>query len=192
MEKIPAGTHDGEKSSCERISRRHAVRSMLAAAITTPAAIEAATENKDSGDPKTQVEAIEHRLMELYSNNIDKNIDEILEYFDPDVLQFDVMVPREFKGAAFRRHLRDLVSEYSSNIKGYIMDMQTHAGNDLAFVSSIQRNYGTDPKGRTLDVTFRVTDCFRKTKGKWKIVHEHVSFPIDSMESGKADLQSRA
>ncbi len=81
--------------------------------------------------------------MWLYSNDLPKHVNEIMEYFDdtPEMLQFDVMSPREFKGAAFRKHIND--------------------------------------------------DCFRKVNGKWKIVHQHVSFPIESMETGKADFQSK-
>ena len=61
----------------------------------------------------------------------------------------------------------------------------------FSFVSSLQHNYGTDPKGKSFEFMIRVTDCFRKVNGKWKIVHQHVSFPIESMETGKADFQSK-
>jgi ketosteroid isomerase-like protein len=33
----------------------------------------------------------------------------------------------------------------------------------------------------------RVTVCYRKTNGKWLVVHEHFSAPFE-MESGKALL----
>jgi hypothetical protein len=35
-----------------------------------------------------------------------------------------------------------------------------------------------------------VTDVYRKIKGKWLIVQEHVSFPVD-LATGKADLLSK-
>jgi ketosteroid isomerase-like protein len=127
------------------------------------------------------------------SNDLPRHVNEIVEYFDDtlEMLQFDVMSPREFKGAALRKHFTDLVTMFSANIKVNIMDMQTHADNHLVFVSSLQLNYGTDLKGKPFEFTARVTDCCRKVNGKWKIVHQHVSFPIDSMESGKADFQSK-
>jgi ketosteroid isomerase-like protein len=188
-----------EYESCEKedgaLTRRKVIQGALASALVAPFIADAAPEppEEPGGDPKAQVEAIERRLMWLYSNDLPKHVDEIFEYFDdsPEMLQFDLMSPREFKGPAFRKHFNDLVSEFSSNIKVDIIDMQTHADNRLAFVSSLQRNYGVDPKGKPFDFTFRVTDCFHKVNGKWKIVHEHVSFPIDSMASGKADFQSK-
>jgi hypothetical protein len=44
--------------------------------------------------------------------------------------------------------------------------------------------------GNLIDVKFRVTDVLRKAKGKWLIVHEHVSVPVD-LATGKADLASK-
>jgi ketosteroid isomerase-like protein len=38
--------------------------------------------------------------------------------------------------------------------------------------------------------TLRTTDCYRKVKGKWLIVHEHYSVPVD-LSTAKADLASR-
>jgi ketosteroid isomerase-like protein len=39
-------------------------------------------------------------------------------------------------------------------------------------------------------MAFRLTDVLRKVKGKWLIVHEHVSVPVD-VATGKADLTSK-
>ena len=47
-----------------------------------------------------------------------------------------------------------------------------------------------DKSGKPIDMIFRVTDVWRKEKGGWKMIHSHISVPID-MASGKADLQSK-
>jgi hypothetical protein len=39
-------------------------------------------------------------------------------------------------------------------------------------------------------MVIRTTDCVRKVKGKWLIVHEHNSVPVDPA-TGKADLMSK-
>ena len=186
--------HQAEQMSDAKMSRRHLIQGVLLSTVAASVLVVAAEPSAHpGGDPKAEVEAIERKLMWLYSNDLPRHVNEIMEYFDdtPEMLQFDVMSPREFKGAAFRKHFDDLAATFSSSIKVDIIDMQTHADNHLAFVSSLQRNYGTDPKGKPFEFTIRVTDCFRKVNGKWKIVHQHVSFPIDSMESGKADFQSK-
>ena len=183
-----------EQVSDANMSRRHLIQGALLSTVAASAPVEAAEQSAhQGGDPKAEVEAIERKLMWLYSNDLRRHVNEIMEYFDdtPEMLQFDVTSPREFKGAAFRKHFNELAAMFSATIKVDIMDMQTHADNHLAFVSSLQRTCGTDPKGKPFEFTIRVTDCFRKVNGKWKIVHQHVSFPIDSMESGKADFQSK-
>jgi ketosteroid isomerase-like protein len=43
--------------------------------------------------------------------------------------------------------------------------------------------------GTHSDAKVRVTDVYRKIDGKWLVVHEHVSVPIDA--SGKPDMMSR-
>jgi ketosteroid isomerase-like protein len=183
-----------EQVSVAKMSRRHLIKGALLSTVAASALVVAAEPSAhQGGDPKAEVEGIERKLMWLYSNDLPKHVNEIVGYFDdtPEMLQFDVMSPREFKGTAFRKHFNDLAATFSSSIKVDIMDMETHADNHLAFVSSLQHSYGTDPKGKPFEFTLRVTDCFRKANGKWKIVHQHVSFPIDSMESGKADFQSK-
>jgi ketosteroid isomerase-like protein len=183
-----------EPLSGANTSRRRFIQGALLSTTAASALVAAAEPSAhQGGDTKAEIEAIERKLMWLYSNDLPSHVNEIMEYFDdtPEMLQFDVTSPREFKGAAFRKHFNELVAMFSATIKVDIMDMQTHADNHLAFVSSLQRTYGTDPKGKPFEFTVRVTDCFRKVNGKWKIVHQHVSFPIDSMESGKADFQSK-
>lgn len=49
---------------------------------------------------------------------------------------------------------------------------------------------GKRKDGNAMDVTMRITDVLRKSSGKWLIVHEHVSVPVD-LDSGKPDLASK-
>jgi ketosteroid isomerase-like protein len=39
-------------------------------------------------------------------------------------------------------------------------------------------------------MVIRTTDCLKKIKGKWLIVHEHNSVPVD-LATGKGDLLSK-
>ena len=41
-----------------------------------------------------------------------------------------------------------------------------------------------------IDFTFRETDCFQKKSGKWTLMHQHISLPVD-LKSGKAVLDSK-
>lgn len=61
---------------------------------------------------------------------------------------------------------------------------------NLAVAHRIQHLVVTDKDGKKTDLTARVTDGYRKINGKWLIVLEHVSVPVDS-NTGKADLSSK-
>jgi ketosteroid isomerase-like protein len=65
----------------------------------------------------------------------------------------------------------------------------TRDGN-MAFATYIAHMTGNGKDGNPIDVTMRITDVLRKSSGKWLIVHEHVSVPVD-LTSGKADLSSK-
>ena len=143
-----------------------------------------------TADAVAEVEALQHALMRIYSDSVEKNLDQVMEFFadGAEMRQFDVMTPREFNGREFRDHFVELAANYSGKVE--VIDLRVDATAEMAFSSCIQHTWGTAPNGQPFDMSFRVTDCLKKIGGKWKIVHEHVSFPID-MKTGKADFQSK-
>ena len=51
---------------------------------------------------------------------------------------------------------------------------------DVGYSRSLQRVAGIHAKdGKSFDYTVRVTDVYRKIAGKWLIVQEHLSLPVD-------------
>jgi ketosteroid isomerase-like protein len=68
-----------------------------------------------------------------------------------------------------------------------VHDLDIEAGDDLAFGHYLSRCGGTGADGKEQAGWFRVTVCWRKTKGRWQVTHEHFSAPFDP-ESGKASL----
>lgn len=62
--------------------------------------------------------------------------------------------------------------------------MRVVAGDDTAFCHCLNHVSGKMTGGKVFDNWMRVTVGYRKIDGKWLVVHEHVSAPID-MESGK-------
>jgi len=71
-----------------------------------------------------------------------------------------------------------------------LTDLDVVADRNLAYSHSIQHVAGTDKQGKKLDLTVRVTDVYKKARGRWLIVHEHVSVPVD-LDTGKPDLTSK-
>ena len=59
-----------------------------------------------------------------------------------------------------------------------IADLDIAVGDDVAFTHSLGRSNATLTTGQKIGNWLRWTACFRKIGGKWLIVHEHVSAPL--------------
>ncbi len=71
-----------------------------------------------------------------------------------------------------------------------MQDLSIVTDGKLAFSHSIQPGILTAKDGSKFNLVARVTDAYRKINGKWLIVHEHVSIPVD-LNTGKADPTSK-
>ncbi len=135
-------------------------------------------------------EAQIRKLYEPWAAAFDaKDTEAIMKFYAPGeaLLVFDVIPPLQYVGAdAYRKDWRDFFGGYKT-VKVEVEQLGVVSDGRLAFTHSIQRVTGTDLHGKPIDVTLRVTDCLKKIKGKWLIVHEHVSAPIN-LETGKAEL----
>ena len=122
------------------------------------------------------------------------NLDGIMSHYSNDVLVFDVVPPRQYVGAeAYRKDWEGLLGEFQT-YKLELSDFAVTSDGQLAWSHSMQRLTGTQvvkKKTIKIDMTVRVTDVYKKIGGDWKIIHEHVSMPIDLDHGAKPDLQSK-
>ena len=111
---------------------------------------------------------------------------------DDSLLVFDVTIPRQFVGAsAYKKDWDDFFAMVSGPIISCEMtDLSVTAGDKLGFSHCIFHAAWNDKDGKKVEIAVRVTDGFQKIDGKWLIVHEHVSVPID-LNTGMADLASK-
>lgn len=124
-----------------------------------------------------------------------KDLDAIMKVYVPgnDLFVFDVGVPRQHVGwDDYKKDWQDFVSMLKGPIQFTVSDVSVTAEGKIAYGHSIQHLSGTGMDGTPMDMTVRVTDVYRKIDGKWLIVQEHVSVPID-FASGKPvpDLMSK-
>jgi ketosteroid isomerase-like protein len=102
---------------------------------------------------------------------------------------YDATPPREYVGwAAYKKDFEDFFKVgFPGPIKFSIADLSITADGNMAYSHSTQT---IDAPGNAIPkMVVRVTDVYRKTDGKWLIVHEHVSVPVD-VATGKGDLLS--
>ena len=122
-----------------------------------------------------------------------KDLNGIMAYYSPDesLFVFDALPPRQYVGpAAYRKNWEGFLAAYPGAIHAEVTDWKTETEGSLAYGHGIFRITGPDKDGMPLDLTLRVTDVYRKANGKWLVVHEHVSWPVD-LTTGKADLMSK-
>lgn len=109
---------------------------------------------------------------------------------DESLLVFDVVLPRQYVGAkAYRKDWEVLFAVFPGPVDFEISDLSITTDGNLGFSHSIQHAVLTDKDGNKLSITARVTDVYRKINGKWLIIHEHISVPVD-VTTNKADLDS--
>jgi uncharacterized protein (TIGR02246 family) len=117
-----------------------------------------------------------------------KDIDRVMSVFAPDVVSFDVGAPLQHGGGEiFMSRWQELFDAYEGPIDYELRDLAITVGEDVAFSHSLNRIGGTMKNGRKAERWLRWTVCCLKIDGKWLIVHEHVSVPVE-IPTGKALL----
>jgi ketosteroid isomerase-like protein len=83
-----------------------------------------------------------------------------------------------------------VLASFKGPIGAELSDLKITSSDNLAFGHNIQHFTGTDLSGKPIDWILRVTDCYKRINGKWLIVHEHYSVPVD-LQTAKAELTSQ-
>jgi len=111
-----------------------------------------------------------------------------------DVVFFDLMgPPREFVGQkAICEQIKQYLVDFAANKDAQVdvIELKVISDGKLALARSVQHLTAKGPDGKPIDLTYRVTDVWRKTDGQWKMILTHASFPVD-MKTGKADMASK-
>lgn len=96
---------------------------------------------------------------------------------------------RRFGAATAIAMIADFFVNFKAPFTYDVLDIVVTIAGEVAYGHNIQHLLGVDKSGNRIDMTFRVTDVYRKVKGDWFIVQEHASFPVDP-QTGKADFSS--
>ena len=145
-----------------------------------------ATPSHAKHDDLAQIKAMEDALTRAVNA---RDLDAVMSaYLGGDGLfVFDVVPPRQFVGAAAFRADRKAFLAGPISYRTSDLVVETHG--TVAFGHKILHAVGADGAGHAYDFTARVTDVYRKIDGKWLIVQEHASVPVDAT-TGTADLKS--
>ncbi len=140
-----------------------------------------------ASDNEAAIRALEEKFVAAFDAG---DIDAMMRNYIPDksLVVFDVVPRKQYLGAdAYREDWVDFFSHFKGKPKIEITDLGIMAEDNIGFGHSLQHVTGTDLQGHPVDRWVRVTDGYRKIEGKWLIVMEHISVPVD-MKTGEAEL----
>jgi len=163
---------------------------ILAAVVGAIALFVFARQSNAKERDEAQIRAMESAMVKAYAA---KDLDNGLAGYvqDETLFVFDAIPPRQYVGIkAWRANNERFVAMFQGPLKVELSDLSVTADGKLGFGHNIQQFSRTDKNGNQVDLTFRVSDGYKKINGKWVIVQEHISFPVD-VASGKADLSSK-
>ena len=136
---------------------------------------QAQTQSKD----EQEIRALEDKFAAAF---IAKDVDAIMKFYVPgnELFVFDVGLPRQHVGwEDYKKDWQDFLAGFKGPIHFDLSDLSVTSDGKIAYGHNIQHVTATATDGSPIDFTVRVTDVYRKIDGKWLIVQEHVSVPLD-------------
>lgn len=113
-----------------------------------------------------------------------KDIPAIMQHYAPEVRAFDAIAQLQFQGRdAYQQHWTACMEYCPGEMQMRLQDVQISAGEDIAFCSALCQCGGVDDKGEEHSGWMRMTACYLRLNGEWKVVHEHFSSPFDPMSN---------
>jgi uncharacterized protein (TIGR02246 family) len=165
------------------------ILSVLSVAILASANAAAADQLTGDAD-KAAIQALEDTYNEGFTS---KDVDKVMSVYVPgkQLFVFDVVPPREYKSSdAYKKDFEGLFSAFPGPVKNTISEQTIHVVGTVAYGHNIQTSEFTGKDGTKVTIVVRTTDIYRKMKGKWLIVEEHNSVPVD-LGTMKPDLLSK-
>ena len=135
-----------------------------------------------SAKDEKAIKDIENKIISATST------DEVMKYYDQeDIDLYDFVPPLQYKGATAVHGDLDNFFNNAKDVKGNFVELVVVADAKLGMARSIQHFTWTSADGKQQEATLRVTDVFHKVDGKWKLIHSHVSVPVDP-KTGQAQM----
>jgi uncharacterized protein (TIGR02246 family) len=117
-----------------------------------------------------------------------RDVDAMLTHCAAEVVVFDMVPPLAHEGTeAIRRVWTSALAALEGPAEYETQQVDIVAHGDVAFSRALTRFGGTTRDGARTASWLRSTLGFCRIDGRWRLVHQHVSAPLD-METGRALL----
>jgi ketosteroid isomerase-like protein len=163
------------------------VRVMMAVAALVSAALPAKAALVDD---RSEIEKATNAIV---SGFVERNMDKIMSGYAPgeDLVVFDSTPPMMYIGAdALRKLNQRWMDTFPGKAEGSYRDFHVTIVGKVAYGYNVQDWKFTWPDGKIFKFSERLTDVYRKIDGKWRVVQEHGSFPVD-LKTGMADFEAK-
>ena len=133
------------------------------------------------------------RMVEQWREAIrSRDLDKLESLYATDMLFFDVIPPYVQSGSkAYRATWEGMLRQLPPHVTPYTRDAQIHVSGDLAVMHGFTQLVNADTQTEATMGWVRVTVVYQRTGSEWKVIHEHVSVPIDP-RTGKGTMTPRA
>jgi ketosteroid isomerase-like protein len=166
-----------------------AVMLLCFSGLVLPAAAIAADASAADAD-RAAIEALQKTYNEGFNA---RDVDKIMSCYAPGkrLFVFDVAPPRAHTSwESFKKDWEEVFAAFPGPLTNVISDMTINVVGPVAWGHTIESGEFTGKDGKKVKLVVRTTDIYRKIKGKWLIVEEHNSLPVD-LVTLKPDLLSK-
>ncbi len=115
----------------------------------------------------------------------------VMSYYAPnDLFVFDAAPPRQHVGwADYNNYWDRLFAAFPGRLRVETTDLSVTVVGAVAYGHNIEHVRLTAEDGTKTEVVLRVSHVYRKLSGRWLIVQEHTSVPVN-FETMKPDVSS--
>jgi ketosteroid isomerase-like protein len=111
----------------------------------------------------------------------DKDVDQLLTFYAPDVTVFDLRPPLDVRGvSAYRKNFDQWFASFEGPLDFEVHNLRVVPGDGAAFCHYLALVSGARPGGRASGYWIRGTTCFERRDGEWLVSHEHLSMPAST------------
>lgn len=131
------------------------------------------------GQTGATVESLLRRRIDALAQAIrDKDLDQLMTFYDADVEVFDVRASLNVPNAAsYRNNLEAWFDSFEGPLTYEHHNLRVVAGERSAFCHYLAFVMGSRPGARISGYWVRGTTCFERRDGEWVVTHEHISIP---------------
>jgi ketosteroid isomerase-like protein len=134
------------------------------------------TPDSQAGD---SIKSILRRRIESLAQAIrDKDLNQLMTFYDRDVEVFDLRASLNVVGAgAYRNNLEQWFDSFEGPLGFEVHNLRIALGEPTAFCHYLALITGARPGGRISGYWVRGTTGFERRGGEWLVTHEHISQP---------------